>query len=93
MSGNLKLDIFIVCLLFIPIIIQFIPVVSKLLIRSNKQSHFSVLSFPPAIYIIFLSGLGGNLLGQIVVGLAFVIFFVSYAAALSYLFQANKVAK
>ncbi|MBU2923365.1 hypothetical protein Q4530_15035 [Colwellia sp. 1_MG-2023] len=90
MSGNFKLDIFIVCLMFIPIIIQFIPVVSKLLISSNKQFRFSLLSFPPSLYIIFLSGLGGNLLGQIVVGLAFVIFFVSYAAALSYLFQANK---
>jgi hypothetical protein len=89
-SDNLKLDIFIVGLMFIPIIIQFIPIISKLFISSNKHSHFSLLSFPPSLYIIFLSGLGGNLLGQIVVGLAFVIFFVSYAAALSFLSQANK---
>ncbi|KAA8601638.1 MULTISPECIES: hypothetical protein [Pseudoalteromonas] len=93
MSGNLKLDIFIVGLMLIPIIIQFVPVVSGLFINSEKKTHFSVISFPPSIYIIFLSGFGNNLLGQVIVGLAFIVFFCTYAAALSYLVQANKVAK
>lgn len=92
MSGNLKLDIFILGLMLIPIIIQFVPVVSGLFINSEK-THFSVISFPPSIYIIFLSGFGNNLLGQVIVGLAFIVFFCTYAAALSYLVQANKVAK
>ena len=75
MSGDLKLDIFVFGLMLIPILIQYVPAISRLLLGSGKQNYFSVLSFTPAVYIIFLSGLGNNLLGQMIVSLSYVVFF------------------
>ncbi|TWX63345.1 hypothetical protein [Colwellia sp. C1TZA3] len=81
MDGDVVLDIFISGLVLIPVIIMAIPKqVDRLLSLSGGKLQLTF--FPITIYIIFLSGLGSNLLGQTVVGIALMYFFYLFAAAL-----------
>jgi hypothetical protein len=49
---------------------------------SLSGGKLQLLSFPLTIYIIFLSGIGSNLIGKLVLGVSLACFLYLYAAAL-----------
>ena len=82
MYSEVIMDIFISGLVLIPIIVMVMPEWGdKLLSWSGGKLQLAL--FPVSIYIIFISGFGSNLLGQISVGIALTYFFYLFAAALA----------
>lgn len=82
MYNEVVMDIFISGLVLIPIIIMAMPESANKLL-SLSGGKLQLMFFPVTIYLIFVSGLGSNLLGKIIVGIALTYFFYLFAAALT----------
>ena len=81
MNGDVILDIFISGLVLIPALVMFLPIRGdRLLSLFGGKSQLAF--FPITIYIIFLSGIGSSLLGQLTKGIALMYFFYLFAVAL-----------
>ena len=85
MDEQLKLDIFVIGLILIPVLVLYVPKLSLFFVNQAKRSNFPIYSVFAAIYIIFLSDFGGNWLGMLCLGVGYVVFFGVYAAGLSLL--------
>ncbi len=83
MSFDTKFDIFLIGLVVIPALIGFISPLKNKLTTLAQSGYFSPLSSSIASGLLFVHDFGAGLINIAIAVLAFIIFFVNYAVALS----------
>jgi len=89
MNSEIKIDIFFAGLLLIPVLVQAIPFFKNKLVKLSQGKSFSVLSLPISAYLIYDISIE-NLFGLIGFSVAYFVFFLTYAAAISLLSISTK---
>lgn len=85
MDDGVKMDILIAGLVFIPAVILFAPIIKNRLAAFAKRSKDAVASLPISAFLIYQLTSDEGLIPQIGLGLAYLLFFITYGLAVALL--------
>ena len=85
MDDGVKMDILFAGLVFIPAVILFVPLIKSRFAAFANRSKDAVASLPISAFLIYQLSFDEGLIPQIGLGLAYLLFFITYGLAVALL--------